>query len=628
MKPDNIALKSVDTVFVDCFNTVLIKKFSDKEIFVKWAEDLEKQFNISSDLIYRQYKKKNFKLCLNAFLKKGIFIENFELVLQELYNQLLNKNSSIEKEAFINSAKELFIQQEKNSLFLNEALIENLRRIKSEGIKLYLVSDYYCSGSIILDLFRYFKIDGLFDQVFVSCDLEKEKITGSIYKDLIKKLNIVPGKTLMIGDNFWSDIFMSRSCKLMSSNVKKIQNSDFDNLIKNEKLNNIFALYDGKFNFSNQAFSLFLFTKRLYEELKKNGCQNVLFMSREGQYLKKLFEYYCQQLQKTDKDFKTIKTHYFYGSRNSVMAASLRPLENEKFDLLFRFFKSMSIMAFMHSIGFSKDQINTVKENYKYNVNKFHVFFEKSRAFKALKENEVFKSIYDENRTKQSKAFALYLNSFNIDYKKEGLTFVDIGYHGTMQDLIFRFLNEEVKLSGYFIKNRTWSETNNSKLGLLSDKNVKLQGDQINKYDAFNYEQFLRADHGRVLGYELTNENSVNPIIDMDLDDAEVFENYVSPLQNQIFDKFTKIMDFAIEYPQVDIEKYCIAYYYYTVKNKSGYDYDWIIDMQDTSHDDFGIVGYFGRLFSKNLRKFFFSLKDRSFVFSNKGYIKRLLKNK
>ncbi len=628
MKHNINALKSVNTVFVDCFNTVLIKKISDNQIFLNWAGALEKQFTINSGLIYKQYKKNNLKLCLRALFQKGIFIENFELVLQELYKCFVKKDNKPEKEIFIKSAREQFIEQLKNSLFLNDELISNLQRMKKQGSKLYLVSDYYCSGQIILELFRHFKIDALFDEIFVSCDLKKEKISGTIYKELVKKLNINPGRTLMIGDNFWSDLFMSRSCKLMSSNVKKIENSDFDNLIVNEKLNNIFALYDGKFNFSNQAFPLFLFTKRLYDELRKNDCRNVLFMSREGQYLKTLFEYYCEQLQKTDKNYQPIKTHYFYGSRNSVMAASLRPLENEKFDLLFRFFKSMSIMAFMHSIGFSKEQINTVKEKYKYNINKFHVFFEKSKAFKALKENEVFKSIYDENRTKQSKAFALYLNSFNIDYKKEGLTFVDIGYHGTMQDLIFRFLNEEVTLSGYFIKNRTWSETNNSKLGLLSDKNVKLQGDQINKYDAFNYEQFLRADHGRVLGYELTNENSVNPIIDMDLDDAEVFENYVSPLQNQIFDKFTKIMDFAIEYPQVDIEKYCIAYYYYTVKNKSGYDYDWIIDMQDTSHDDFGIVGYFGRLFSKNLRKFFFSLKDKSFVFSNKGYVKRLLKNK
>ena len=54
------------------------------------------------------------------------------------------------------------------------------------------------------------------------------------------------------------------------------------------------------------------------------------------------------------------------------------------------------------------------------------------------------------------------------------------------------------------------------------------------------------------------------------------------------------------------------------------YDYNWIIDMQDTSHDDFGIVGYFGRFFPKGLRKAVFKAKDHIFLLKNKKYIKKL----
>ena len=61
MKHNINALKSVNTVFVDCFNTVLIKKFSDNQIFLNWAGALEKQFTINSGLIYKQYKKNNYK---------------------------------------------------------------------------------------------------------------------------------------------------------------------------------------------------------------------------------------------------------------------------------------------------------------------------------------------------------------------------------------------------------------------------------------------------------------------------------------------------------------------------------------------------------------------------------------
>ena len=390
----------------------------------------------------------------------------------------------------------------------------------------------------------------------------------------------------------------------------------------------IFNKYEEN-NFSNHAFPLFLFTQRLYNELNSIGCNDVLFMSREGQFLKVLFEKYCQIRKELGLEVSDIKTQYFYGSRNSIMTASCKPIEEEDFSLMFRFFKYfIKPKGFLFSIGFSEEQIDEVRKSYGKSLDKVCFNFKTSKALKKLKQNETFKRIYEENRTKQSAAFGEYMKTFNIDYNRDGLVFVDIGYHGTMQDLIFKFFDEKVKMKGYFIKNRSKQNPNNSKAGLLGDNlNKDLFGSIVNKYDTFNYEQILRADHGRCLGYEFVSENEVKPVIDTKHSDVEIYNKYIKTLQTQILDKFELISRKSLQ-TECDIEKICTIYFYHTVKNKTKADYNWILDMQDCHHDDFGYVGYPGRAFARGLRKFVFKLKDKIFVCSKKAYINKLKKFK
>lgn len=398
-------------------------------------------------------------------------------------------------------------------------------------------------------------------------------------------------------------------------------------IIINKEWDEIFNKYKEN-NFSNHAFSLVLFTQRLYEQLKSSGCKDVLFMSREGQFLKKLFERYCEIKKEIGQDVNSITTHYFYGSRNSIMTASVKPLAEESFDLMLRYFNFfIKPKMFMYSIGFSEEQIKMVQESFGKKTNRLCLSFKNSKTFKLLKQNDTFKQIYEENRTKQSQAFGKYMNTFNLNYKQDGLCFVDIGYHGTMQDLIYKFFDEKVNMQGYFIKNRAKENIKNSKMGLLGDSlNKKLFGSKINKYDTFNYEQILRADHGRCLGYEVIDETTAKPIIDTKHDDEAVFEKYVKFMQDQIYEKFEIIARKTLT-ENAEIDKIATIYFYNMVKNKTKADYKWIIDMQDSHHDDFGYVGYPGRAFARWLRKMAFKLKDKIFVLTKGLYVKKLKKS-
>ena len=403
----------------------------------------------------------------------------------------------------------------------------------------------------------------------------------------------------------------------MKSNKKFIINQEWDEIFNRFEEN----------NFSNHAFPLYLFTTRLYDRLVENNCNDILFMSREGQYLKVLFEQYCQLRKEFGYDVKEIKTHYFYGSRNSIMTASAKPIEEENFEHLFRFFNFfIKPKMFLFSIGFTKEQIEEVRKTFGKKMDKLCLRFSSSKVFKELKQNETFRKIYEENRTKQESAFSEYMKTFDIENKNE-LFFVDIGYHGTMQDLIYKFFNKKVKMHGYFLKNRSQRNENNSKEGLLGDNlNKKLFGSRITKYDTFNYEQILRADHGRCVGYGLNENNKTIPLLDKDHNDEEIFKKYVNPLQEQILEKFNLIAHKHLLSGE-SIEEICAIYFYYTVKNKTKTDFNWILDMQDCHHDDFGYVGYPGRAFARGLRKFVFKIKDNIFISQNRYFVHKLRKN-
>ena len=397
-----------------------------------------------------------------------------------------------------------------------------------------------------------------------------------------------------------------------------------NNIIINEEWDKIF--YQNDNNFTNHVFPLYLFTKRLYNELNKLNCKDVLFMSREGQYLKKLFEKYISIRKELGHDVIDINTHYFYGSRNSIMTASVKPIDEENFEHMFRFFNYfIKAKMFLFSIGFTNEQIEEVRQNFEFSLDKMCFNFKSSKTFKALKQNETFRRIYEENRVKQSTSFSKYMETFSIDYANNGLTFVDIGYHGTMQDLIFKFFDEKVKIDGFFLKSRAKQHPLNTKTGLLGDNNNKsLLGSRINKYDSFNYEQILRADHGRCLGYEVI-KNIATPLLDTEHNDYEVFEKYIKELQDNMLEKFDAIarLDLSGKYNTTNI---CTTYFYYLVKNKTKENYDWILDMQNSHHDDFGYVGYPGRVFAMWLRRFAFKFKDKLFVLKNKRYINKLKK--
>lgn len=386
-------------LFIDCFNTIIKRRVSEKQLLYNWSVKLGKEFQIEPSFLFYLYKKYERKIFIKNKIKTGEGEFNFKDVLRKMDEHL--QKIGISTENFCQVGLETYIQTETENQFLNEKLINNLRKIKESGEieKIYLVSDFYCEKQIVEEWLKNLKVLDLFDEIFISCDFCLSKRTGKLYKLLLKKLSLDKKNIMMIGDNSFSDIFRARMKGFKAIKIKKEKlKNEKDLKIKLKKgfyypeFNKIFQEYNGNYNYSNYAFPLYLYIKRLYLDLKERNVKDIFFMAREGQFLKKMFDYFCEV-----NGYK-INSHYLYVSRNSVLVASLASIEKENFEIMLRSILNMNVQRFLTTLNYSKQDIEKIKNETNLDIFKNRFNFTKAKEFEKLKTSPTFLNVYEQHR--------------------------------------------------------------------------------------------------------------------------------------------------------------------------------------------------------------------------------------
>ena len=216
----NQNIPNINTIFVDCFDTIIFRKIKAKEVFKIWAKQLADNYNIPWKDIYKTYTKTNFNMCFKKIFKSFTLQENFNIVIKKVYEKLKKKYPSLVT-TFIDDSVNKYVQTELDNFVVNCEMIDFLNNEKKSGKKIYLVSDFYCKSDIFKKWFTELKIIETFDKLFSSSDFDKEKATTKLYKHLIQLLQVNPKTTIMYGDNPWSDVLMAKSCKLNAKRVRQ-----------------------------------------------------------------------------------------------------------------------------------------------------------------------------------------------------------------------------------------------------------------------------------------------------------------------------------------------------------------------------------------------------------------------
>lgn len=535
---------NIENVFVDCFDTIIQRDCHPEHIKRIWANKLAVLLNYKLDgcQLYDMRRQTECELGLTS-LNNGFDGEYGVRRVYDKINKKLIVSGLVAQTDLVSADKmlelELSVEFEHQSGL--EKTIAFLKTQKNLGKKIYLVSDFYMGQEQMCLFLENLGIRTLFDSLFVSCDYNANKRSGKLYDVVLNELKVEPRSCIMIGDNKISDIENSKKKGIRAKRITDAKKYKFQDLQQLDVYNAYFKKLfnkNKKYELENYAFCLFGFIQNLAIKCKQDGIKKLFFLSREGQFLKRLFDVYCE-IFKIDID-----TKYLMVSRNSTYIASLGDIDVEKFDGLFRQDNNISIYDVLKSLSFEDGEVDEVKNSLNLDIYKNLRNTAESNELKLLKQSSVFREIYDKKRQAQRVLFKQYLEQEGFKFS-EALNIVDVGWRGTMQDSMARIFDYKVKINGLYLGlNEIGAGCNNStKAGLLFDYvryGTSLRNKILSSFQQF-YECILRANHSRTDRYELV-DGVVEPILE-EGNDALFYDKYLQDYHKNVLEKFCQIAD-------------------------------------------------------------------------------------
>lgn len=542
----NLTDKKIKVLFTDYYDTLVHRTVHPNYAIKIWAKFMIIEFglNISIDKLYFIRKESMAYLC-NTLNKNNVEVP-YETLMGEIYKRLINNNiiKNIEQKRFFNVFESLDFRAETSVQYPNESIVKLLSDFKASGGRVFLVSDFYGSKSLFVKMLKHHGILDVFDDLFSSSTLEKSKHRGTIYNEVVTQLSINHKDILMIGDNKLSDFenaaknglnaFLLPHDKYLRKNKLNALGDDYKKIKR--AVNTIYNACTKKPSMPFTQYIIFyhFFIERLYYKCKKEGVKNLFFLSREGQYLKKIFDSY-QDFYLIENETK-IKTHYLKISRQASMQINLKEIEKEEFKYLKKEYPELSLQDFLAFFNCPDDIKAAIRTELDIEIgNPINDFFNSS-VFTSLKANNQFSEFYKNHRLSSKSDFNDYINSFDANVQEEGMHLVDIGWGGTMQESIFGFFEEKIPITGYYLG-----------LRYIYDLKEKTQRDGLifsilpftNYHDnilmANNqfYEQFSAANHGSAIGYTSKNNGYVLEIYNPE--EKWLYDNYIQEHQKQMF---------------------------------------------------------------------------------------------
>lgn len=498
---------ALDDIGVEYYESI-VKRISKKEYV---------SFDIFDTLIKRDVKKPtdvfviiehNYKIC--DFYKRRIEAEKrarkgkVDTTIDEIYdiyNELYLNN--------INEAKKIknIEKQVEYELCVQNKLLKKVYDFCIENNKkVYLISDMYLSSKIlkeILEKNNYSK----YEKLYVSCEYDRTKANGELYKHVIKELGIHTSKLIHIGNDIKTDYVMALKNKISAVKVKtKTYTGDslLDVFLSNHKLNSSNFYYD--FGYSNFGPLLYGFCLWLKENVKKNDIDNIYFLARDGYIIKKAYE----------KIFgEQDNIYYLEASRRSLRVPYLsqKNLIDEMLDEL-PLPRQTNMIQIFDALGLELDLYSDKIKESGYSIESFYL------REKILKE-EGFKnliiSIKDDiiaNSISENEALKNYLKKNNFSKRN---AIVDIGWGGSMQKYLRNIFDnlpgyENKELIGFYFGLTEKAKGNLSSTNIANAyvfDNYNFSSEELERPFVGLFESLFLEPKGSVKKYHINTENLV-----------------------------------------------------------------------------------------------------------------------
>lgn len=541
---------SLDDIGVQYYENI-IKRISKKE-YVSFdifdtliKRDVKKPTDVFS-IIEHNYKIYDFykrRIETEKIARKGKVDTTIDEIY-DIYNELyLNNINEAEK------IKKIEKQVEYELCVQNKLLKKVYDFCIENNKKVYLISDMYLSSEILKEILEkngYSK----YEKLYVSCEYNKTKANGELYKYVIKELGVDTSKLIHIGNDIKTDYIMALKNKISTVKVKTktyTGNSLLDVFLGNHKSNSSNFYYD--FGYSNFGPLLYGFCLWLKENVKKNDIDNIYFLARDGYIIKKAHEMIFGEQD---------NIYYLEASRRSLRVPYLS--QKDSIDEMLEELplpRQTNMIQIFDALGLELDIYSAkIKEN-GYSVERFYL---REKVLKEEGFKNLISSIKDDiiaNSISENEALKNYLKKNNFSKRN---AIVDIGWGGSMQKYLRNIFDtlpgyENKELVGFYFglteKAKGKLSSTNTANAYVFD-NYNYSSEELERPFVGLFESLFLEPKGSVKKYHINTENLVERYQYEYIDDSgEVLDDV-----DKIYNIQQGALGFIEEYMSTAISRY------------------------------------------------------------------------
>ncbi len=501
-------LGEFDIVSFDIFDTLITRKIlNPDDLFEIMTERIEKEFHISVDFLKIRKDAENA-----AWSKKGANTN-----IDDIYDELPNVSDISEEIA--ESIKKMEITLEYDLCIPRYDVREIYEYLRRNVKKIYLVSDMYLTSEIIDRMLKKCGYDD-YDEMIISCEAGLRKDDKSLWKKLAEEWKGL--RIIHVGDNLCSDaqlpgdyginVYPVLSGKMLFelselddfidiSDSKSIAHSYVLGGIINQYIfNSPFALNE-KIKLSdvdNTSISKAMFASLFISFLQAipqyiDMDQQILFLSREGYLLKKMYEIYYE-----DHSEKMSPNEYFLASRRALSVADIKS-RGDVIDILKEEYTGSLANLLETRLG-----MESKPEYYFINIK----MPDQIDAVMKIIENKTEDYLISCNNQRQN--YLAYANDIIKDSSRRPVV-IDLGYSGTIQYHLAKLLSE--KIDGFYLLTGLNSkpEKIECKCEGLFTKGKDVDSDNLSKFTLY-LESILQAPYGQLMYFEKDDSNGVRAV--------------------------------------------------------------------------------------------------------------------
>ena len=524
--------REFDVITFDIFDTLITRLvYEPDDLFRLMERKIEVKYGRRVD--YLAIRKQAETI---AWKEKGDFCN-----IHHIYEKLPEVSSFTKEEA--EELKQMEINLEYELCIPREDVRTIFQALIDAGKEVLLISDMYLTPDIIENMLEKCGYQG-YKELWVSCDKGKRKDRDTIWDDFLEKYGDL--KTIHIGDNPHSDCQIigdrRRQYLLLLSPIDQFrlskQYEKFSQFVNTTVENSLMLGYMVNQCFYNSPFalrenglpklktirdvgqgvfapSLLKFMDYLHKTSRKDA--KLLFLSREGYFLEKLYQKYCAEFGQEEREHV-----YFLTSRRATSVAQIETLADIRDLFQTKYDGKLSTLLSerfgLEKVHIGRDEDVSLPEDQVKVMSVLSGF-----AHEILEEAKKEKSLYLE-----------YIDGLlgkEIDWDR--ITLVDVGYSGTIQYYLMKIVGK--RLDGCYMA-----------CG-YNMKPEQLNGTYRSPYTFWKHKAFIHAQlfleavtaapHGQVVRFE-RQDGEMKPILK---EEKKIYGENAAGFQNEIYDYVTRM---------------------------------------------------------------------------------------